>query len=447
MLDQSRDVSLVGGGELTVLPLGIDIEAMRTGGVGGMFFGIDRSRFLTRQILGGLRHQEQVKVVSPVIEGKLLYLRHNNRTVAVRAGGEIPSRAQQVGASLDVHSGRWLDSPGDSAYMVPTTQQFYDELDRFHVPSRRDSTWGEWHYFNLVISRNEWWYITYLVGGEVGSGEWGGHLLLTHRHPDGRYEQFNARAPSSRVIFDTLRADVSIGKSYVRQQNGTYVLHADAKGRSGRVRIDVSLIPDPIRYFPSVELYDGAFLSGYVVPALSAKASGKVCEGRACSTFSEVPAYHDHNWGYWRDVTWEWGTGRGERFNLLYGGVYTPGADDEIRSSTPSSPFFFTLVDSLGVNQVLRFSRILYEGARAAAGGATATAPTRFSLLATSDADTVRLVVNTKDVLATRAGASDPRRVFLQMRGRFDLSGKVAGQVVADSGMGFFETWVGSNRP
>ena len=33
MLDQSRDVSLVGGGEITVLPQGIDVEAMRTGGM------------------------------------------------------------------------------------------------------------------------------------------------------------------------------------------------------------------------------------------------------------------------------------------------------------------------------------------------------------------------------------------------------------------------------
>jgi hypothetical protein len=34
------------------------------------------------------------------------------------------------------------------------------------------------------------------------------------------------------------------------------------------------------------------------------------------------------------------------------------------------------------------------------------------------------------------------RRVFLQMRGRFSLSGRVLGQAVADSGMGFFETYV-----
>ena len=48
MLDQSRDVSLVGGGEVTILPEGIDIEALRTGGLSGMFFTIDRARYVTR---------------------------------------------------------------------------------------------------------------------------------------------------------------------------------------------------------------------------------------------------------------------------------------------------------------------------------------------------------------------------------------------------------------
>ena len=70
MLDQSRDVSLVGGGELTVLPQGIDVEAMRTGGLGGMFFAIERARFLTRQILGGPRHAALVRAVAPVDRGE-----------------------------------------------------------------------------------------------------------------------------------------------------------------------------------------------------------------------------------------------------------------------------------------------------------------------------------------------------------------------------------------
>ena len=111
MLDQSRDVSLVGGGEVTVLPQGIDVEAMRTGGVSGMFFGIDRARFVTRQLLGGHRQRSRVRAVSPVIEDKLLYLRHGGEVIAARAGGEIPSRAAAVDAGLQIKEGAWSDSP------------------------------------------------------------------------------------------------------------------------------------------------------------------------------------------------------------------------------------------------------------------------------------------------------------------------------------------------
>ena len=94
MLSQSRDVSLVGGGEVTVLPQGIDIEAMRTGGVSGMFFGIDRARFLTRQLLGGPRHAGLVRAVSPAIENKLVYLgfRGTDRRGARRRGNPEPCR-------------------------------------------------------------------------------------------------------------------------------------------------------------------------------------------------------------------------------------------------------------------------------------------------------------------------------------------------------------------
>src|SRR5215212_10997013 len=122
MLNQSRDVSLVGGGEVTVLPQGIDIEAMRTGGIGSMFFGIDRARFLVRQVLGGERNRGLVRAVSPALEGKLLYLKRGTRVVPVRAGGEIPSRAAAMGAGLRLLGGTWQDSPADSSYLAPSTQ-------------------------------------------------------------------------------------------------------------------------------------------------------------------------------------------------------------------------------------------------------------------------------------------------------------------------------------
>jgi hypothetical protein len=448
MLDQSRDVSLVGGGEVTILPQGIDIEAMRTGGLSGMYFGIDRARFLTRQALGGTRNRDLIRTVSPAIEGKLLYLRHGDRTVAVRAGGEIPSRARAVGSGLDLRTGSWEDSPADSAYAAPTLQQLYDQLDRFHLPPRPDSSWGEWHYFNFVSSPDEWWYVTFLIGGEVGLKKparsekvrWGGQLLVTHRRPDGSYERFAQPVAPSQVQFDTTKADLTLGESSVRQRNGEYHIRARAGGKTTPLRIDVTLVPGANRYFPPVELRNDELLSGYVVPALEATVSGTICVAYRCRRLGSAPAYHDHNWGFWRDVTWEWGAARGRRLSLLYGGVYGPERRDSSRAVT--SPFFLTLVDSLGVKQVLRFSRIEYSHARAAAGAAGTRAPSRFSLVAARDADTVRLDVQVLDALPTEMTATQFRRVFLQMRGQFTVNGKVLGQTVADSGTGFFETYL-----
>jgi hypothetical protein len=442
MLDQSRDVSLVGGGEVTVLPQGIDVEAMRTGGLGAMFFTIERARFLTRQSLGGDRHADIVRTVAPAIEGKVLYLcpaKGECRPTAVRAGGEIPSRTAALGAGLDLLEGRWSDSPADSAYVAPNPQQLYDELDRFHLPRRPDSTWGEWHYFNLVSGPDEWWYVTFLVGGEVSltqrGDRWGGRMLVTHRRPDGRHDRYTAEVPAARVAFDTARADVAIGESFVRQRDGEYRLHAEARGGGRSAQLDLVVRPAPNRYFPPVELRDDDFLSGYVVPALAASATGRICVAGRCSEVKDAPAYHDHNWGVWRDVTWEWGSARGERLSLLYGGVYGP-------ERSNSSPFFLTIVDSLGVRRVLRFGRIGYEGSRPADGVAGARAPERFTLTGTWEADTVTLSVEVDHALASEMEAASFRRLFLQMRGRFELSGRIMGEPVRDRGQGFFETYL-----
>ena len=472
MLDQSRDVDLVGGGEITVLPLGIDIEAMRTGGLSGMFFGIDRARFLTRLGLGGPRHARMVSAVAPAIEGKLLYLcpaRGECEPAAVRAGAEIPSRAAAVGAGLDVRGGRWADSRADSAYVSPTPQQLYDELDRFHLPPDPDSTWGEWHYFNLVTGPAEWWYVTFLVGGRVtpanvasaanstdprpstldprpstfdprrggAGGRAGGRVLITHRRPDGRYDRYTADVPGPRVRFDTTRADLTLGRHGVRQRDGVYHLAALATGDAGSVRLDLSVRPLPNRYFPPAELREEVLLSGYVVPALAATASGRICLDRRCREIRDAAAYHDHNWGVWRDVTWEWGAASGDRISLLYGGVYQAGA--------ATSPFFLTLADSLGVRQVLRFGRIGYEGRIPAEGVGGVSAPARFSLVAGRESDTVRLTVQVEHALASEMTASTLRRTFLQMRGRFRLSGTLGDVPVDEEGQGFFETYLTSS--
>src|SRR6188472_2852832 len=74
MLSQARNEKLVGGGAITVLPQGLDVEVMKTGGIGGMFFSIDHSRFVYRQLLGAPRLARVVSAVAPQIEDRLVYM-------------------------------------------------------------------------------------------------------------------------------------------------------------------------------------------------------------------------------------------------------------------------------------------------------------------------------------------------------------------------------------
>jgi hypothetical protein len=154
LLDQAKDERLVGGGSVTVLPEGVDVEVLKTGGLGGMFFSIDHARFIHRQLLASKRLSDVVSAVAPQIEGKLAYLRlPSGEEIAVRASGEIPSLSRAVGAAPDVPQGKWVDDAADVAWRNPSDEQLRHEIDHFHLPPREvagDPTWAEWHYFNIV---------------------------------------------------------------------------------------------------------------------------------------------------------------------------------------------------------------------------------------------------------------------------------------------------------
>jgi hypothetical protein len=437
MLDQSRDRSLIGGGELTALPHGIDIEAMRTGGLAGMFFSINGARFVTREMLGGRRQSHVVAAVSPLLEQKLVRLAAHDTEWTVRAGADIPSAAQAAGTALHLVAGSWTDSPRDRDWLAPTPQLLYDQIDHFHRPAAADSTWAEWHYFNITTSAQEWWYITLLVGGDMMGARWGGQVLVTHRRSEGTYQRFTASIPASTVTFDTVHADLTLGGSSVQQRDGRYRVVGSAGGAS----FDLLITPAPAQYFPPVELGDDHQASGYVVPALVARATGRLCDSRGCENVREVPAYHDHNWGSWRAVTWEWGAGFGDSHALLYGGV---------RSGVQGAgnvPLFLALEDSLGVQQVYRLDAVERLGHRDVPGAPGIVAPDSLRLTAGRGADTLRVVVRVVDVAASVSRAAPPGEVFLQMRGRWRAVGTAAGRTVSDSGLGYFETWVTAPRP
>src|SRR5690606_23638258 len=94
----------------------------------------------------------------------------------------------------------------------------------------------------------------------------------------------------------------------VRVVDGVYQLRALVAGAD----LELTVRPMPNRFFPPAALGGPETVSGYAVPALAAVASGTVClptatGGRRCEEVDGARAYHDHNWGVWQDVAWDWG--------------------------------------------------------------------------------------------------------------------------------------------
>jgi hypothetical protein len=458
LIAQARDERLVGGGEVTVLPEGMDVEVMKTGGLGGLFFSIDHARFVYRQLLAAPRLARDVAAVAPQIEGKLLYVLTADGTERpVRAAGEIPSRTAAVGAAPSLTAGVWTDDDHDRRWRDPTPYELRHEIDHFHLPPVRagespDESWAEWHYFNVVSAdRRRWAFISFIVGGAIPTGRWGGQVLVT-LHEEGRpARRFVASAAATAVRFSTSSADLAIGESRVTVlPDGRYEVRARAaeEGRAGAVDVNLVIAPTPRAYFPGATLEGGGFTSGYVVPALRADAFGRICAPAWCERFDAAQSYHDHNWGVWRGVTWEWGAARAGDYALLFGRVEPP---DTVG---PPQPLFVFVVDSLGFVALFRPREIAYDDGRTVSvDGRQVRVPSRGVMMDVRGEDTLRVELEVEDAAVTDtrrpliergdAGAARTLRrpYFVQMKGLARLSGRVGGTVLRGEGTGFFETY------
>ena len=455
LLSQARDERLVGGGEITVLPEGIDVEVMKTGGLGGLFFSIANASFIHRQLLASPRLADVVRAVSPQIEGKLLYLRANGREHSTRAAGEIPSATRAVGAGPTLASGAWEDDDADRRWLRPTPMELRHDIDHFHMPPddlEDASSWAEWHYFNVLSDDGKRWaFLSFIVGGDVRGTEWGGQVLITVHGEGERTRRFTTTVPRDSVRFSTTDANLRIGSSTVTVlPDGRYAVRATAReeGGAGRVEADLVVTPAPGAYFPGASLGAGDFVSGYAVAALRADASGTICLDGRCDRYDGAQSYHDHNWGVWSGVTWEWGAARAGSHTILYGRVNPPERLDA------SSPLFLFLVDSLGFRSLFRPARVTYEDARTiVVDGRTVRVPARAVLADARGSDTLRVELEIEDASGTDmrasavargeggASAFDATPYIIQMKGIARISGRVGGQPIRGEGRGFFETY------
>ncbi len=447
LLAQAQDRDLAAGGDLVLLPEGVDPAVLKVNGVTGLFLTIPEAGFVVRDLLGGPRFGPDVASAAPEIGNRVLYLRVGGRAVAANASAGVPSLDQASHATQTVPG--ITDTAADRAWIAPPPALFVDRIDHFHQPPpghRR--AWAEWDYFNFIDpGSGTYGYLTFLAGG-TGQGA----ILVRLRRPGAPPDDLAIPVRLGPGDVSSTTASQRIGPGRIRLDSDRYHLTID----DPRVHADLWLAPTSGVYLPPAEMAAGGVISGYVVPVVQGRMDGEIRTARTALRLSRAPAYHDHNWGTWQGVTWEWGEASGSGGALLYGALHVAGEDGA--GSGGRAPVLFLWAPGgagrggfLGVFPIRSLS---YGGWHAgpAIDGRAVEAPEIITIIA-GEGDTAATVrIRVHDVLASvpalgdavprAASAAPPLRVFLQMRGTADLDGHLDGRPIAWQGPAAAETFV-----
>lgn len=247
--------------------------------------------------------------------------------------------------------------------------------------------------------------------------------------------------------FSPTNADLRIGGNTVRFDGERYRVHIAFTDSSTQtpVRAELSLRPAPDLYYPPFTVRaGGGFESGYVVPALHAEVDGEISLGNRRITLRRAHGYHDHNWGYWAAVHWDWGTASDGNYAVLYGAIHHP----QLQREGLARHFLFLSQARRGGRRggllgMFQPEAVEYSCRSLTLAAQSIQVPRTIRLRGRSDnGDTLNVTVNVADVMATpNALPSIPDLVFLQMRGNYHVTGRVANQRVDFRASGFSETF------
>lgn len=308
VLDQSRSPALVGGGDV-LIRLGPQVPA----------------RLLLSGTLQADALRPRISAAAPS-HSTTLYLMRNGRGTRVAARGGIPSLERALGDNETAPIAAWRDDAGDVAWTQDTPDKVLRQIDRFHpvpVATPWSSSWAEWLYFNGRAAEARF-YLTVIVGPVLEDGRRSAAVRL-QLDRNGEVETFGEGATLTEA--DVQRApDLTIGASSVRLEGLRYRIHLDLPGGNGRhVRGDLSIEASPGRLVPPLEITGArGWRSGYVVPVMSGALEGELAVSGERVSFAGGTGYHDHNWGFWQGVSWQWGQVQEGDLALIYGRVFPP---------------------------------------------------------------------------------------------------------------------------
>ncbi len=355
----------------------------------------------------------------------------------MRATGGIPSLERALGNEESSSIEAWRDSPDDIAWTRDTPEKVLRHIDRFHAipdaPEWADS-WAEWLYFN-GRSDDARFYVTFLVGPRAPDGRRAAGVRF-QLDRDGTIETFSASAQLSDD--DVQRApDLTIGRNSVRLDGMTYRIHLDlddARGR--RVVGDVALLASAGRLVPPFEIAGArGWRTGYVVPVMSGRLQGAIAVDGTRVSLEGGTGYHDHNWGFWRDVSWQWGQVQHEDLSFLFGRVFPPRA-----AADPDR--LPALVGALGPDGPLGFATTVVINEENDEAGR----PRHLTVTARGDAlDLVlRFAVDSTTTTRISQGPLANGVDFLQLRGQYTVIGLVGSREISFSAPGTAETFRGA---
>ena len=143
--------------------------------------------------------------------------------------------------------------------------------------------------------------------------------------------------------------------------------------------------------------------------------------------------YHDHNWGFWKDVRWQWGQVGGPDLSFIYGRVFPP-ADV---AAVDRLPGFMGILDKSGLAGVA--TNVVIDEHRPA--GDPKAAPTSIDVTARAGNVDVRMSFATDRVVRTAMAMTGGANDFLQMGGTYRVQGTAAGRTVDFTARGAAETF------
>jgi len=423
ILDQARSPALSGGGDVVI--------ASSTG-------DLPSARWILSSGLRTGGFENRVSAASPSRRATL-YLVKDGRNVPIRANGGVPSLERAIGDPEISLITSWTDAAADAPWSSPDPGAALAALDRFHpipdVPARAES-WAEWLYFNGHAGNNRF-YLTFLVGPKRP----GGRRIAGVRLQLDRAGQRSSYSQSQEVNeADVLSSapNLTIGSNRVRLDGLRYLVTVDlpAETRSSRVTGNIIIEASPGRALPPLEIRGaGGWVSGYVVPVMSGRLTGRLVVNGSPVVLEEGAGYHDHNWGFWKDVSWRWGQVHHGNLSFVYGRIHPP-AD---AADAERIPGFLAAIGPDG--PVGYATNVSIEESNDPATGH----PRIIKVTGRSSSLDITMELTVDEAIVTRRGGGlfGGEQDFLQLRARSRVRGRAGDRSIDFTASGAAETFRG----